>query len=184
MTMELTDMTLQHIADRVALILGEWLNVSPARKVDNGDPAHGGMTMLLGMMAQAKEPAPTPDIVPRMSAHLLNVLRAAAQGSIYLSLRCDYGPDRTLADLSEACDIKTSWPWKTTMTVTAYADTGISVRYSQGYRAPWVYHQYLPGEGWLVSACSIDRLLVPTVRAAIKAGTIDPEIAKLDPFTC
>lgn len=178
--------TIKLIAARAALILADWLNVNPARKVDNGDRSStGGMTMMFGLMTQQNEPPPPADIVQKMTDYLVGALSehaAKRQHGIYFSLDCDYGPGRELAALSDACGIQTSWPWKTHMTIRAFPGSGIMVSSSQGHQAPHINHHFVDNVGWVVSECSIDPKLMPTILAAITGGTLASEVARLDTF--
>lgn len=104
---------------------------------DNGDRSFNGFfaTAVGGMIADRH---PTPegeqfDRFQRLLAEHIDTL-LDAHSSRYISIGCDYGPDRHLADVAEVCGIPLSrFPWKVNQSVHA---THIVV--SDGYAAPWV----------------------------------------------
>lgn len=105
-------------------------------KLDNGDTSTtGGMTMMLGMLAQANAPRVTPEQAQAFEdALVVAIEKAPAYQGRYLTLGVDYGPDLMLSNAAATAGVRltmTTLPWKTVMWV---KPDQVTLRH--GYGAP------------------------------------------------
>lgn len=170
---------LQLLAARAASSLCDWVNIAPLRKADNGDRTGDGLGLVFVAMVHTKAPPPPPDALEKLTAVLLAMMQDRTResgGGCYISLDCDYHPNRALVDVAERAGLAgVTWPNKSTITIsTVYSDGSGSnrVTVSQGYRAPTFYHHCLPEEGgWLVTReFTVAAPILDVCLAAAKAG--------------
>jgi len=172
------------VAARAAELLGEWIGLSPFAKSDNGDESSvGGLAMVLGAMLAAKAPPPPPDAVERMRDHILaDIAGRAKNGQVMrMTYDVDYGPGRELSRLAESCEIKSSWPIKSHLTIYLH-HSKTSIYNKRNYGAEGLTHYLIDGRGWIVSPSTIDARVLPIVLAAIDRGDVSPDVARLEPF--
>ena len=101
-------------------------------KLDNGDDSPtGGMTMALGLMAQAAErEKQSPELIDQFEECLPDLLLAEKN---FWGIGVDYHPDHLLQQAADTAGLElgmTSLPWKTHMRI-----DGDRVLVSCGYRA-------------------------------------------------
>lgn len=181
--MQLDDATIQFISTLAASLLSEWIGLSPIAKSNNGDDTPtGGIALFLGAMLASKAPPPPANAADRMAKYIAaDIARRRDRDSLWMTYDVDYGPGRELSDLAKSCEIASSWPIKSGLTITMY-NGRVSVQDRRGYGDEGLTYYLEPGRGWLVSPANIDRRLMPTVIAAVDAGTIDSGIAHFKPF--
>lgn len=174
------------VAARAANLLSAWLGLNSLTKADVGDreSSHGGIAMILGAMAADRTPPPPANVEARIAAyieaHLASRLKGRETYGCYVCFDSDYGPGRELDALSEACEIGTAWPNKSTISISMYPEGQISIHDKRGYGAEGLTHHLVEGRGWLVSPCNIDRRILPIVLAAVDAGQVDADLIRLD----
>lgn len=180
--MQVSSDTITIIANRAAAVLAEWIGLSPLAKSNNGDRSSaGGIGMILGAMVAAKAPPPPTDATSRMAARIKASIASQLErrgGQVWMTYDVDYGPGRELSDLSEACDIKSSWPIKSCLNITIY-ENRVSICDRRGYGAEGLTHHLVDGR-WVVSPCTIDSRLMPMVLAAVERGEVDANIVRID----
>ena len=173
----ISETTILHLATRAASILCEWANLNPLRKNDNGCPTTGGITAMLGAMADKGAALPD-DAHGRLTTAIAERLAALskARDGIYFTLDVDYHPGRELADLSTVAGlVGVSWPIKSSLRITSRFSDGSgdeAVSESQGYRAPATTYKLISdGRGWLISEnFTVDNKIVDLCLDAAKNG--------------
>jgi hypothetical protein len=182
----LPENALRLIAARVASILLTWLRQRPGEKHDNNDQSPQGMLthMFASRVAETLPELPT-DIEAQMSVAVLKQLSTwNNEGRCYLSWACDYHPNQSLTELSEALGIEheglvSSWPWKTSISLQINRD---NVVVAHDVRRNHVAEHFVADVGWVVSVCNIDSRLMPIVVDAVRSGKLSQDVAEIVPF--
>jgi hypothetical protein len=166
------------LADRTAMLLAEWAGLTTSAKAQIGDGMGTAFMLLAGVV---KDTPPPSDARGRITAYVLN---AISTKNGYLSYDVDYSPGYALRELAEACDIRSSWPAKSHMSVSKVCSDGSganSVSVATGYGAYDISH-YLMDDGWLVARVSIPHELHALVRKGIDAGEVGANVARFEAF--